>query len=261
MSARGPRYEAMQSGQAMYQSGKPCARGHESPRETKSGSCIECRREGDRRRYSQNPDKMIAKTHAYYVKHAERIKRNRREKYAADPDAEKNVARIRSAEWRFANPDKVLAQRPLKQAYKKANPHKSAAHVAARRAAKMFRTPKWLTKDHLWMINEAYELAALRARSTGCSWHVDHIVPLQGKDVSGLHVPWNLQVIPWRDNVSKGNKVPADVVSALGNGSTKAGSDKLYEMMHEIRKRARSTNVKDLPPPAKSPLQYLKRRR
>lgn len=50
---------------------------------------------------------------------------------------------------------------------------------------------------------------------------------------------------------------PADVVAALGNGSTKAGSDKLYEMMHSIRKRARSTDVKDLPPPAKSPLDYL----
>ena len=53
---------------------------------------------------------------------------------------------------------------------------------------------------------------------------------------------------------------PADVVSALGNGSTKAGSDKLYEMMHAIRHRARSTGTKDLPPPAlKSPLDYLKK--
>lgn len=53
---------------------------------------------------------------------------------------------------------------------------------------------------------------------------------------------------------------PADVVSALGNGSTKAGSDKLYEMMHAIRDRARSTGTKDLPPPAlKSPLDYLKK--
>ena len=52
---------------------------------------------------------------------------------------------------------------------------------------------------------------------------------------------------------------PADVVSALGNGSTKAGTDKLYEMMHNIRDRARSTGEKDLPPPAlKSPLDYLK---
>lgn len=52
---------------------------------------------------------------------------------------------------------------------------------------------------------------------------------------------------------------PADVVSALGNGSTKAGTDKLYEMMHNIRSRARSKGPKDLPPPAfKSPLDYLK---
>jgi hypothetical protein len=54
--------------------------------------------------------------------------------------------------------------------------------------------------------------------------------------------------------------VPSDVVSALGNGSSKAGTDKLYEMMHEIRERARSTGPKDLPPPAlKSPLDYMKK--
>jgi hypothetical protein len=54
---------------------------------------------------------------------------------------------------------------------------------------------------------------------------------------------------------------PADVVSALGNGSTKAGTDKLYEMMHSVRDRARSKGRKDLPPPAlKSPLDYLKKR-
>jgi hypothetical protein len=51
---------------------------------------------------------------------------------------------------------------------------------------------------------------------------------------------------------------PADVVSALGNGSTKAGSDKLYEMMHSIRARARKAHPKALPPPAKSPLEYLR---
>jgi len=51
---------------------------------------------------------------------------------------------------------------------------------------------------------------------------------------------------------------PADVVAALGNGSTKAGTDKLYEMMHSIRKYHRSAKPQDLPPPAKkSPLDYL----
>ena len=54
---------------------------------------------------------------------------------------------------------------------------------------------------------------------------------------------------------------PADVVAALGNGSTKAGSDKLYDMMHGIRARARSSHPKELPPPAKSPLEYLKPRK
>ncbi len=52
---------------------------------------------------------------------------------------------------------------------------------------------------------------------------------------------------------------PADVVAALGNGSTKAGSDKLYDMMHSIRSYHRSAKPEDLPPPAKkSPLDYLK---
>ena len=55
---------------------------------------------------------------------------------------------------------------------------------------------------------------------------------------------------------------PADVVAALGNGSTKAGSDKLYDMMHSIRAYHRSAKPEDLPPPAKkSPLDYLKPRK
>lgn len=54
--------------------------------------------------------------------------------------------------------------------------------------------------------------------------------------------------------------IPADVVAALGNGSTKAGSDKLYDMMHSIRAEHRSADPKSLPPPAKSPLDYISKR-
>ena len=54
---------------------------------------------------------------------------------------------------------------------------------------------------------------------------------------------------------------PADVVAALGNGSTKAGSEQLYKMMHDIRARARKAAPKDLPPKALSPLEYMKRRK
>jgi hypothetical protein len=51
---------------------------------------------------------------------------------------------------------------------------------------------------------------------------------------------------------------PADVVAAVGNGSTKAGSDALYDMMHSIRAHVRSAKPKDLPPEIKSPLDFLK---
>jgi hypothetical protein len=54
-------------------------------------------------------------------------------------------------------------------------------------------------------MREAYKLAKLRTEMFGFSWHVDHIVPLQGEFVSGFHTPYNLQVIPAINNLQKGN--------------------------------------------------------
>ena len=75
-----------------------------------------------------------------------------------------------------------------------------------RKIALLNRTPIWLTQDDFWLIEEAYDLAGKRTELFGFSWHVDHIVPLRGKTVSGLHVPTNLQVIPWLENQRKTNK-------------------------------------------------------
>ena len=75
-----------------------------------------------------------------------------------------------------------------------------------RRLAKTCRTPAWLTEDDHWMIEQAYELAALRSKMFGVAFEVDHVVPLQGKLVSGLHVPANVQGIPARMNRQKYNR-------------------------------------------------------
>ncbi len=75
----------------------------------------------------------------------------------------------------------------------------------ARKSAKLKRTPAWLTEFDLLKIKCLYQLAAMRTRESGYDWHVDHIIPLQGAFVSGLHVPSNLRVIPAIDNMRKSN--------------------------------------------------------
>lgn len=91
----------------------------------------------------------------------------------------------------------------------KNNSGKVNARTARRYAAKTQATPKWLTTDDRWMISQTYELAALRTKLFGVVWEVDHIVPLRGKMVSGLHVPCNLQVVPAHLNRRKSNKFEA----------------------------------------------------
>ena len=67
-------------------------------------------------------------------------------------------------------------------------------------------TPPWLTKEHKKLISDLYLHAEDCFVTSGEQYQVDHIVPLKGKDVCGLHVPWNLQILPSDLNLKKSNR-------------------------------------------------------
>jgi len=111
--------------------------------------------------------------------------KDRRSRGLNIPDQE--IAKIRSRLWRKQNPSRRNA---LKAAYK---------------ASKNKATPSWLNLSQKQQIVDFYELAKDCCLTTGLLYEVDHIVPLRGKDVCGLHVPWNLQVLPVDINRKKSN--------------------------------------------------------
>ena len=82
-----------------------------------------------------------------------------------------------------------------------------AAREAYRRAQKLKASPKWLTQVHKDQIVALYKLREYLSVEKGIIYHVDHVMPLVSKDICGLHVPWNLQVIEAVNNLKKGNKV------------------------------------------------------
>ena len=165
---------------------------------------------------SLDDDTKRQRRREYNRRYNERHPERRKEQLKRYNNSEK--AKTRRAEWLASNMDRYLAAKKRWQknnkeyyykqtkAYRQKNFGFTAKCCAKRRTQKLRATPQWLNEENLWLIGEIYELAALRNKLTNIIWHVDHIVPLQGKNVCGLHVPWNLQVIPATENLVKGNK-------------------------------------------------------
>ena len=166
------RKEALLAKEKAYFTGNPCIQGHVAARRASTGECLECRKINLKVWRQKNPEKVKAHNDTQYLRY----------------------------------PEIKDAYKARRKKYEQNNPHKVAAKTAKYIAAKRQRMPIWVDDDHLLMIEEAYELAALRTKNLGFPWHVDHIIPLRGKNVSGLHVIQNLQVIPGIENVKKSNR-------------------------------------------------------
>ena len=93
-----------------------------------------------------------------------------------------------------------------RKAYRTSNKSRYAAHAMKRYVRTKLSQPSWLSESQLKEIEVFYWLAADLKIVSGETYHVDHIIPLQGKNVCGLHVPWNLQVLPADVNIRKSNK-------------------------------------------------------
>lgn len=82
-----------------------------------------------------------------------------------------------------------------------------AAIQATRNATKANATPIWLSAEQKQDIEDVYFQSAMLTATTGVKHEVDHIVPLMGVNVCGLHVAWNLRAIPAHENRRKSNFV------------------------------------------------------
>lgn len=140
--------------------------------------CKVCRKESSRAYYRKNREEIRAKQEVYQAENREELNEYARQYRKENPDYYKN-----KPSW-YSN-----------------------SVQAKRRSAKLQRTPNWLSEGQLDQMAYTYWLAKDLERTCGEKYHVDHIVPLQGKEISGLHVPWNLQVLPEKVNLSKGNRV------------------------------------------------------
>jgi len=128
----------------------------------------------------------------YYLKNKDKFKLYQQKKVSLYPEREREYKR----KYREKNKEQLKA---YNKAWAKRNPGKVTAYSREYQALKLNRIPKWLSVEDRNKIKDIYD-----KRPEG--FHVDHIIPLKGKNISGLHVPWNLQYLPARENVKKSNK-------------------------------------------------------
>lgn len=187
------RADAKRTGAKYYFTGEPCKHGHVALRKTK-GNCVDCVKQESKNTYPKRKE--------YYEAYAksEAGKKAKREWYE------------RNKEWVI---EKALS-RPEedKQKYRKTwadnNKEVLRTHCNVRRRRYREQSPKWLTKEHKKQMRMFHEQAIALKKATGTQYAVDHIYPLTSTVISGLHVPWNMQVMTQLDNITKFNKLPPD---------------------------------------------------
>lgn len=157
------------------------------------------RLKADPKRYEDRKIKQKIRSTAYYLKNSESIKDRARKYYQENKEKVYETNRA----WVVANSDKVKV---ISKKYTKSHPDRVLANVRKRQLLKRNAIPNWVDEAVLKKIKSFYEAARRKTLKTGIPHEVDHIYPLKGNNVCGLHVPENLRIISRFENRSKGNK-------------------------------------------------------
>lgn len=176
------------------------------------GRCKQCEAAPKNRWYLRNKEDHNRRSIEWEKNNPEAIKGYRKKTYLKHTvknklyrEANKKRKRIYDIKYRELNNDKIIQ-------YRKDHPYSynknMLANVRKRQAAKIQRFPLWASNDRINAVYVDCIEINLAAKTAGCTekFVVDHIVPLQGKLVSGLHVENNLQIITNIENCKKSNK-------------------------------------------------------
>ena len=193
------RKDAIKQNLTYYFTGKPCKRGHLSNRIVVSANCVECgllHKLNERRsdpeahralkaaEYARNKDTILEQQAAYRKANWSVIYEKRKN----DPEYQAYMANY-LANYELSEDSKAVL----------------AANVRYRQCCKRQQTPKWVTKEERAQMAEIYKRARRLTNETGIKHVVDHIVPILGKTVRGLHCLANLQILTAEENRKKSN--------------------------------------------------------
>ena len=193
------RARAKQLGESFYFTGIPCKNGHTAKRKVHNYECVECAKEYKREYVKRTGD---ASTKKWRENNKEKVKETRKAYYHNNKD--KFIASARK--WKANNPDKV------KKAFDKwLEENRGVFNMKSRERYRMMKeaSPNWSDKDYIKDIysNCAEWCSILKECGISTKFEVDHIVPINNKNVCGLHNEFNLQILSKTENLVKSNKL------------------------------------------------------